>query len=397
MKKTVKLFVINGTAAAALLLVILLAAVNLLSFTMAAEDADRLTMRIAEGRGTLKGPPKDVGSGLDRMGPGSPELLHSTRYFTYCVDTGKMVAFNISAFTEEEAKALAEKLFHEKFGYTGWTNGSYRYRIYEAIDGKYYVTVVDQGRELLPSYRILIVSVIGGLACLAVSAAVLTAVGKKLFRPLEEVDRRQKQFAAVVESDLKVPITVISADVALIERENGESARTDSIRRQIGKVSSLVEEFGELSVFGDQTGEKETVNVSELFSARIDEKRAGFYEAGVEVITEIQDGVSLSGDSELICGMLGELVCNAVRFGRGSAVFTLSESGGRVTLTASNGTELSDRRADQAFDRFVRLENAAGKDGRGLGLSYVRDVARTMNGRVTAYVRDGQFTVELVF
>ena len=94
------------------------------------------------------------------MGPESPEMNASMRYFTYAFDSdgnAEQIAYQISAVTEEEAESWAESLADEKMG---WTRGTYRYRVYEHKD-KTYVTVIDQGRELLPSFRILSICVCG--------------------------------------------------------------------------------------------------------------------------------------------------------------------------------------------------------------------------------------------
>ena len=48
-----------------------------------------------------------------------------------------------------------------------------------------------------------------------------------------------------------------------------------------------------------------------------------------------------------------------------------------------------------AFDRFVRLENAGGTEGAGLGLAFVRSAVREKGGRVSAAVKDGVFRLTL--
>ena len=50
---------------------------------------------------------------------------------------------------------------------------------------------------------------------------------------------------------------------------------------------------------------------------------------------------------------------------------------------------------DEVFDRFTRLANAAGAPGHGLGLAHAKDIARAHNGRVSAAVENGVFTVQI--
>ena len=85
----------------------------------------------------------------------------------------------MSAVSEEEAETWARSLLN---GTTGWTNMTYRYRVYE--DGKQMVvTVIDQSRELWPCYRILIISVIGGAVFILISFLLTKLIGSKLFKP----------------------------------------------------------------------------------------------------------------------------------------------------------------------------------------------------------------------
>lgn len=104
---------------------------------------DRITLKIAEGSGAFAperessfNPMENGDFGrFDRMGPESPELPYSARHFTYRFSEkgeAEEVAFNISAFSKEEARELAQKL---RNGMVGCTNTTYRYRVFH--DGKY--------------------------------------------------------------------------------------------------------------------------------------------------------------------------------------------------------------------------------------------------------------------
>jgi hypothetical protein len=233
MNKVRQNFVLYAMLAVFVLLTILLAIINGINFAMVAEDADRVTQRITSSGGSLDAEPADLpeGSGgifrggpgrMGPMGPDSPEIPFTARYFTCHIEKNGTVsfpAFRISAFTTAEASALALTLQNET---TGWTRTTYRYRVVRA-DGAVYVTVLDQGRELLPSYRILFISLIGEIVGLAVSYAFLMWVGRRLFRPLEEADRKQKMFLAEAENEFKIPLTVISTSAEILERENGSS------------------------------------------------------------------------------------------------------------------------------------------------------------------------------
>ena len=426
MNKAAKKFHLYAMVSLFLLLSALLAVINGINFTMAANDADRVTGMLANEQGRFRsgvpaetpadgsapagsepqgeGPAGDAPPSGDPftlgrmgpMGPDSPELRSSVRYFTFRFDrngNAETVAMQISAFTEEEALALAKKLSAET---VGWTKFTYRYRVYE-IGNDTYVTVIDQGRELLASYRILLISAVGEVAVLIISFFFLRAVGKRLFQPLEEADRKQKRFLAEAESELKIPLTVMSADAEWIEREYGPSDAAASLRRQVGKTAALVKKLGSLAIFEDETAQNLSCNLSDILSSAVDQAEPAFAARSVSVRCEADEGVLVKGDPDLLSRAVGELTENARKFALTRASFSLKRDGDRVRLTVANDADLNEvGNLEQVFDRFTTLGNAAGKDGSGLGLSFVRDVVRSMGGRVQASAEGGMFLLRIV-
>ena len=93
--------------------------------------------------------------------------------------------------------------------------------------------------------------------------------------------------------------------------------------------------------------------------------------------------------------LTAELVGNAVKFALTKASFTLRGEKGSVLIEAANDAGLPDGPADQAFDRFTTLQNAKESDA-GLGLSFVKETVRVLNGRASASVSGGIFTVRIV-
>ena len=323
-------------------------------------------------------------------GVDSPELGETMRYFTVRIDQngeGSIVVYRISAVTEEEAITWAQSLKNEK---TGWTNGSYRYRVYESL-GSTFVTVIDQSRELLPSYRILLISVIGELVGLVISFFVLQFASKRLFQPIEEADRKQKRFIADAESEFKVPLTVISANTEQIEKENGPTDTTRAIHRQVNKMTDLVRKLGRLALFQNDV---ETVfSLTDVVNTALESERLQFEEKGITLNTSIAPNVALRGSREQMQSVMRELIENTLKYARTEATFSLSTEQARVKLKTSNDTSLPNGSYEQIFDRFTTLEN--GTTGSGLGLAHVKEIVKLHDGRVRASVENGVFTLRI--
>ena len=383
------------------LLTVLLSVINVIEFTLAAQDADHMTQMLSEENGRFGGerekPPKNNGKvgNFGPMGPSSPDARASLRYFTFAFDAqgnAEKIAFEMTSLTEAEAEECARGLLHET---TGWIHSSYRYRTYEK-NGMTYVTVIDQGRELLSAYRILIISAVGEVIVLLIAFAVLAKVSGRLLDPIAAADRKQKRFIAEIETNFKVPLTVLSAGTELIERENGATDITRSMRRQLRNMTALVKDLGNLAVLNDGNYAVEELDLSALCDKLSKQYENRFADRSVSFTGDVTPGVTIRGDAGAVEKALTELFDNLIKFTGRKAEVSLRREDSRVLLTFRNDTDLPQGRCDQVFDRFTRLGNAEGLDGAGLGLSHVREVVRAHNGRVEALVDgDGMFTVRV--
>ncbi len=419
MNKAIRKFVISAEGAVFVLLAVLLSVINVVNFAMASDDADMITKRLAGVHGMFETDrPKDEGAppagmdengmtnqnfhmkgrfrfgGFDMMGPDSPEMNFSLRYFTYSFDkegNAEKVVFKMSAVSEEEARAWAESLIN---GSTGWTRVNYRYRVYKD-DEKIYVTVIDQGRELLPSYRILIISVCGGLVLLICSGVILAAAARKIFKPIAESDRKQKQFITNVENEFKVPLTIINANTEIIEKQNGPAESTNIINKQVRKMTAIVKDLSSLSVFDENDMAISKVNLSDIMNRVMDSSTELFKEKNISLESQIENDIMVEGDEIVIKKALNEMIDNSLKFAKTEAVFKLQRLKNRIILRQENDTSLKDGSIDQIFDRFTMLENAQGKGGIGLGLSYVKQAVLAHNGRVSARVSSGRFVLQI--
>ena len=220
-------------------------------------------------------------------------------------------------------------------------------------------------------------------------------MSKRLFKPLEEADRKQKRFIADVEKDFKVPLTVMDADAEILEKELGESERTRSIHRQIRRMASLVRDLSALAIFDDDEFETAELDLSGFARSAADSWRGKFAEKGMSLTTEIGDGIAVQGDGASMAALFEELLDNALKFGQSAATLSVKQENNRVEILISNDTDLPSKSVEQAFDRFTRLDNAKDVPGVGLGLSHVKEIVRAHNGRVSAKVTDGAFSVRV--
>ena len=401
MNKVEKRFRLYAILVIFILLTVLLAVINVTNFTMVAQDADRITQMIAEHAGSLEGmvpgQPRERDFRMGPMGPDSPETGLSARYFTIAFsDKGKeavTVAYRISAVSEEEAQQWASELRKQE---SGWTRGTYRYRVYK-VENRKFVTVVDFGAELLPSYRILVISAVGEFLCLVIGWFLLLLIGKKVYAPIEEADRKQRNFIRNADREFRLPLTVISGNTELLERKYGPDDETISTRRQLAKLNGLVDRLGSMDVIKDEKAASADIPISDLLQEAIGLKKETCSSRGLEVSTDIEPGTVLKGKSEEMRKAVDEIVLNTVEYALTKAEFILRNENGHILLETRNDTTLADGPADQVFDRFTVLENGKKEEGAGLGLAFVKDIVKAHKGRVSATVSGGIFILRVTF
>ena len=406
-----KKFIVTAMLAVFGLLTAILLVINFVNFALVAEDADKVLQQIVDGGGQFGQQPPQMGQGAqpneqsdgqtfeqgDRrpFGPNSPEIGQTTRFFTATFDeSGNVVGvdMHLNAVTQEEAADWADSL---KGGKGGWTRTYYRYTVWTDQAGTH-VTVIDQSRELLPSYRVLIASLAGGAVGLAVTFLALLGISKAVVKPIEQSDRRQKQFVADASHELKNPITVIDTSRHVIELRDGESEESHAIGKEVGRLTQLVAGLDKLLLEEQSAPDKKEFDLSALTAEIASPYQRLFEQKGKTFEADVAQGLRYTGDPLKIGDLINIALDNALAYSQSQAALRLSKEGERLTLTASNDApEVPDGPMDSVFERFYRSETVkeSGIEGNGLGLAVAKEIVAAHGGRIWATGENGRFVL----
>ncbi|MBQ9544821.1 MAG: HAMP domain-containing histidine kinase [Clostridia bacterium] len=333
-------------------------------------------------------------------GKNEPRFQLSTFYAVAFSADGEVLSVN-NANSLQSEESLAETAGEIlKSGSTSGRKGNLNYLV-EKKDGFTLValidsTISDNDQSLL--FRQMLY--IGG-AALAVLVVVSVFIARRIVRPLEENDRRQKRFVSDAGHELKTPIAVISANSELLRREAGESEWLDNIDYENEKMSDLVKQLLALSKAENGDIPKETLDFSKLVDGEALPFESLAFEKGVKIETEIEPSLSVKGNPSQLKQVVSILLDNALSHGTGDVIeLKLSRERHSAVLAVSNAAGKLD--ADQLshlFDRFYRTDAARGEDGGhyGLGLSIAKAVAESHGGSVHAEYKDSKavFTVSV--
>lgn len=156
---------------------------------------------------------------------------------------------------------------------------------------------------------------------MVISFIVLRIVSKRLFKPLEEADRKQKKFISNIEKEFKIPLTIINANTEIIEKENGSSDCTKSINRQVKKMIALVKDIGSLAIFDGKDVTITKVNLSSTMSALLDFSKPKFSEKEINLKFDIDNDIIIDGEEESIKKVFSELIENSLKYSVSKAEF----------------------------------------------------------------------------
>lgn len=335
------------------------------------------------------------------------EMPYETRFFSVTLngngEVTKTDGAMIASIDEETAKTYAQTIYkrlNNKQSQNGFYD-EYRYRITKTDDG-YLVLFVDSATDLANFRKILITSIgVSALGLLAVFLLVLF-FSKKVFKPVEESYRKQKQFVTDASHELKTPLTIISANVEVMEMESEESQWSKSIKKQLERMIGLVEQMVTLSRLDEQ---KEVVKEKfSLSDALIDVAQAYLpvaEQSGKELTIDVAENVTLTGDEKQIRQMTGLLLDNAMKYAsiktdkgteKPQIRLSMSQKGKKAEIVLWNTVDQIDvGNKEELFERFYRPDRSRNSKtgGSGIGLSIVRSIVEAHHGKITAVSKDG--------
>ena len=242
--------------------------------------------------------------------------------------------------------------------------------------------------------------IIGSLA-LAVLVVISVFLAGRIVKPLEENDRKQKQFVSDAGHELKTPIAVVSANSELLRREIGENEWLNNIDYENERMSDLVKQLLALSKAENDELPKETLDLSKLIDGEALPFESLAFENGKRVDAQIEPGLMVKGNANQLRQLVSILLDNALAHGSGDVIgLTLKREKHNAMLSVTNeADEISGEKLSRLFDRFYRTDEARTETGAhyGLGLSIAKAVADAHGGRISAAYQNGKavFTVAL--
>jgi signal transduction histidine kinase len=193
-----------------------------------------------------------------------------------------------------------------------------------------------------------------------------------------------RQISVDVAHDLRTPLSRLRQGLEVTKLKAKTTVEyATAVDKAIGEVDTILDTFTALLRIAElEAGTRRSafraVDASRLFQTVADAYTPPAEENGQRIVAKIDEGVVVTGDSNLLTQMIANLVANALRHSpRGTTVnVVLNRNDGHPTaVIADDGPGIPEADRARVFQRFVRLESSRTTPGSGLGLSLCAAIA----------------------
>ncbi len=402
-KKLKKKFIILATVSMFVLMTILVSVMNIINYSSVVAKTDTILNVLSQPNAPFGNqqdmpgrPPQDI---KDFIPHGmSPEVPYEARYFTAMVtkdgniketDFSKIISVDKESVDDYIQKAVASK---SERGFIG------QFRYAKQTDNRMTrILFLDCGRKL-DSFRTFMWTsmAVGLLGCVIVFIIFLFAAGR-IVRPIAESYEKQKRFITDAGHEIKTPLTIIGANLDLLESDYGDNESFSDIRTQTKRLSALTKDLVYLSKMEESENniKKIAFPVSDLIAETAQQFGAVAQTNNNEFRIVIEPNLTMCGSPDAIRHLTTILLDNAMKYSPAGGIVTLDVVSRKKDLIISvfNTTvsPISNENLSHLFDRFYRTDASRNSEtgGHGIGLSIAQAITSAHGGKIMAETVNG--------
>ena len=218
---------------------------------------------------------------------------------------------------------------------------------------------------------------------------------KRLINPLDENDRKQKQFISDAGHELKTPVAAIQANADLLEQEIGVNKWLENIRYEGERMTALTGQLLDLARAQSAVPVRTVQDLGRIVTGAALPMESVAYEHGYALELEIGERLELACDRRQMEQLVTILVDNAITHaqGEGKIQIRLFRKKGNICMEVINpGKEIPKEKCSQIFERFYQTEQDRSEPGHyGLGLAIAKAIVMAYHGRISV-IRNEKYT-----
>ncbi|MBQ1942074.1 MAG: HAMP domain-containing histidine kinase [Clostridia bacterium] len=340
------------------------------------------------------------------------EIPASCLVFRY-LDEKTLTAENAESYAEETLYVIADnarKHPNQKFTIQGRTYVSHEVH----RDNLRFIAVFDATEEVYYLHRsvtvLFIGLILGGIALVLISWFYSYYVVK----PAKDAFYKQRELVANASHELKTPLTVIAANLSLVQSEPTSTVQENekwltAVDSQVKRMNSLVLEMLDLcrTEQHDLYAEREEIDVSALLAGSVLCVEAACYEKDVSLSLHAEENLLFRTNRAAMEKLTLILLDNAVKYCEKGGTISVHLKRKRKALlfaVSNTGKGISAEEQKHVFERFYKgdashhsVEPTSFGKSFGLGLSIAEAIAKELGGALSCRSQDGVTTFSAIF
>ncbi len=241
---------------------------------------------------------------------------------------------------------------------------------------------------------------VAGLASMTAAVYYHLVVRRNL--SIEQTSReRYQQAMHFVTHEMRTPLSAIQGSSELISRYNLSEEKRNQIALLINSESKRLARMVEIFLnverlsAGQMELKREAIAVKPLVEVCVDRVRPlGERKRIVIILQPVPDGLTITGDRELMEYACYNLLTNAVKYSpqRTEVTITAWKDDGQIRIAVRDqGIGMDQKEVKQIFQKFYRTKKAeeSGEAGTGIGLSIVQQIVEQHGGRIEVTSQPG--------
>ena len=220
----------------------------------------------------------------------------------------------------------------------------------------------------------------------------LALVFNEMLESLERASMRERQFSSDVSHELRTPISVIVAEseygTKYIDTVDEAKESFAVIERQSKRMTIMINQILEMTRLDNRLEiPKEFFDLSSCLEETLEDYKKLFETKDIQLITNIEDNITLLGNQVLLIRLIDNLVSNALKYANSKIWISIAKRNNIIIEVSDDGRGIADDEKAYIWDRFYKVDKSRSiseDNSSGLGLPISKKIVELHGGKIVA-------------
>lgn len=220
----------------------------------------------------------------------------------------------------------------------------------------------------------------------------LALVFNEMLESLERASMRERQFSSDVSHELRTPISVIMSEseygTKYIDTVYEAKESFAVIERQSKRMTIMINQILEMARLDNRLEiPKEFFDLSSCLEEILEDYKKLFETKDIQLITNIEDNITLFGNQVLLIRLIDNLVSNALKYANSKIWISIAKRNNIIIEVSDDGRGIADDEKAYIWDRFYKVDKSRSiseDNSSGLGLPISKKIVELHDGKIVA-------------